>query len=150
MNTKKSILFRITALTLIIALLCPLGISAAEPRASAYLTSYNGYPYAAGWGKIQIWFDVTGTDYMADIGGLSVKIYESTDGENWTWVKSFTHDSTPGMLGHNKIVYQSHVEYQGTIGRYYKAYIGIYAGDGTNGDSRYFWTGAQKATLFAQ
>lgn len=150
MYTNYTPLFRVTALVLIVLLVCPMAISAVDPRASDYLTSYNAYPYAAGWGKIQIWFNVTGTDYMEDIGALTIQIYESTDESNWTWVKSFTNDSTPDMLGHDEIVYQSHVEYKGTIGRYYKAYICIYAGDGTNGDTRYFWTGSQKATLFAQ
>ena len=54
------------------------------------------------------------------------------------------------MLGHNTHFYGSHVDYQGVVGRYYKAYICIWSGKDGDGDTRYFWTGSTKATLFAQ
>lgn len=150
MYKKRSLLFRITALLLIICLLCPITIFAAEPRASYYLDSYNAYPYSAGLGKIQIWFNVTGVSYMDDIGALTIQIYESTDNVNWTWVEAYTNDTTSSMLGHDEIFYQSHVEYRGVIGRYYRAYVCVWAGKDGSGDSRYFWTSSQKATFFAE
>lgn len=150
MIKKRTPFFRITALILIVMLICPVCISATEPRASAYLTSYNAYPYSAAWGKVQIWFNVTGTDYLDELGALTVQIYESKDNENFTWVKTFSHDVYTNMLGENDIVYQSHVDYQGTIGRYYKAYVCIWGGRDGGGDTRYFWTTSTKATLFAQ
>lgn len=146
---RKSLFVKITALLLVLVFICPVHTGALEPRASDYLTSYNAYPYAAGWGKIQIWFDVTGVTYMDDIGALTIQIYESTDNTNWTWVESFTNATTPSMLCQNDYYYQSHVEYQGVIGRYYKAYVCIWAGKDGGGDTRYFWTGPIKATLFA-
>lgn len=150
MNKKRgSLFFRAAALLLALVLVCPIHAGAVEPRASDYLDSYNAYPYAAGWGKIQIWYDVTATNYMDDLGALKVMIYESTDNTNWTWVETFTHNQTPGMLAQNDFYYQSHVEYQGVIGRYYKAYVCIWAGKDGGGDTRYFWTGPIKATLFA-
>ena len=116
-------------------------------RASYYLDSYNTYPYNAALGKIRVYFDVTGIDYMDEIGTLNIQIYESTDNQNWTWVKTYRHDSTSGMLGYNKIYHSGYVEYPGTIGRYYKAYVCIWAGSDGNGDTRYLWTHSQKATL---
>lgn len=148
-RAKKSLLFRVVALLLAVVLICPIGAQAVEPRASYYLDSYNAYPYSAGGGKIQIWFNVKGVDYMDDIGSLRVSLYESTDDTNWTWVKTYTNDSDSSMLGHDKIFYQSHVDYQGVVGRYYRAYICIYAGKDGAGDTRYFWTTSTKATLFA-
>lgn len=142
-------LIKVVALLLALIFVYPIHAGAVEPRASDYLDSYNAYPYAAGLGKIQIWFNVTGTVYMDDIGSLSILIYESTDNSTWTWVKTFTHDKTAGMLAQNEIFYQGHVEYQGVIGRYYKAYVCIWAGKDGGGDTRYFWTGPVKATLFA-
>ena len=91
---RKSLFVKITALLLVLVFICPVHTGALEPRASDYLTSYNAYPYAAGWGKIQIWFDVTGVTYMDDIGALTIQIYESTDNTNWTWVESFTNATT--------------------------------------------------------
>ena len=144
----------IIALLLIIVISSPFAIFAnaadtTSTRASDYLNSYNSYIYNAAFGKIQIWFDVTGVHYMDEIGALTVKVYESTDNSTWTWVKTYKHDTTSGMLGENKVYYSSHVDYQGTIGRYYKAYVTIWAGKDGSGDSRYLWTNVQKATLFA-
>lgn len=147
---KKTIALRLFALLLAIVFICPMNVSAAEPRASYYLDSYNAYPYAAGGGKIQIWFTVTGVEYMDDIGSLSVEIYScstnSTNDDDWSFVTSFNNGNTPSMLGHNKYIYQSHVECNATVGRWYRAYVCIYAGKNGSGDTRYFWTSAAKAT----
>lgn len=79
----------------------------------------------------------------------SIQIYESKDQEIWTWVETFLHDDCAGMLGYNNHYHSGHVEYAGTIGRYYKAYVCVWAGKDGDGDTRYFWTSPKKATLFA-
>ena len=149
MSTKKRLLFKIVAMILIVACILPVNTMAVEPRASDYLVSYSAYVYRAGWGKIQVWFDVTGTDYMDEIGALEIQIYESTDNANWNWVKTYGYSDNAGMLGYNDYVHAGHIEYKGTIGRYYKAYVCIWGGKDGDGDTRYFWTNSEKATLFA-
>lgn len=154
MINKKCTIIKITALLLVLIFLVPSYAYASEekepaPRASYYLTSYNTYMYNAAFGKMQVYFDVTGVNYMDEIGTLTIKIYESTDNTNWTWVETYKHASTSGMLGYNKVYHSGHVDYQGTIGRYYKAYVTIWAGKDGDGDTRYYWTQSQKATLFA-
>lgn len=149
---NRKIVIRIVSIFLIVALLTPVQSFATPnmgvtPRASYYLDSYNTYLYRESFGKIQVWFTVTGVDYMDEIGTLSIRIYESTDQETWTWVKTYTNQDTPSMLGNNKIYYSGHVDYQGTIGRYYKAYVCIWAGKDGDGDTRYMWTDIKKATL---
>lgn len=119
------------------------------PRASDYLNSYNTYICPMALGKIEVWFSVTGVHYMDEIGVLTVKIYESTDNETWTWVKTYKHDTTSGMLVSDEVFHSGHVDYQGTIGRYYKAHVTIWAGRDGDGDTRYMWTQPKKATLFA-
>jgi len=80
---NKPALLRIVALILAIVFICPINAWAAEPRASAYLTSYNAYPYAAGGGMLQIWFDVVADRILADVGSLSITVYEcSTNSSN--------------------------------------------------------------------
>lgn len=151
MNKRNtSAIIRMMAITLVIALTLPMGVSAAtvetvQPRASDYLDSYNAYVYCAGDGAIQVWFTVTGTEYMDTLGALTIRIYESTDGTNWTWKKSFTNDTTTSMIGYNDYYYSGHVDYQGVIGRYYRAYVTIWAGKNGQGDSRYFYTSAKRA-----
>lgn len=149
MKTKRSVIVKITIAILIMTFACPLNVFAAEARASDYLEAYSAYVYPANWGKIQVWFEVEGTDYMDEIGALEIRLYESTDNENWTWVKTFEHQNDAGMLGYNEYFYAGHVDYNGTIGRYYKAYICIWAGENGNGDTRYFWTNSERSSIFA-
>ena len=149
MNTQKHLLLKVVALILIVACVSPISTMAVEPRASDYLSSYGAYIYPAGWGKVQVWFDVDGTNDMDEIGALQIKLYESKDNETWTWVKTFDYTDYSGMLGYNDHFHAGHVEYNGVIGRYYKAYVCVWAGKNGNGDTRYFWTNTEKATLFA-
>lgn len=157
MSKNRSLLvtLRLTAILLVIASLIPIGAGAfseemPEARASEYLSTYGAYVYAAGSGKVQVWFDVQGTGDMDELGALSIQIYEcstnSTDIDDWTWKKTFTHDSTADMLAYNDYLHVSHVDYSGTTGKYYKAYVCVWAGKNGDGDTRYFWTSAKKAT----
>lgn len=142
---------RVIALMLAVILLVMPTVSAAEsemfqPRASIYLDSYQTYIYPAGGGEIQVWFDVTATNYMDELGSLSIFLYESTDNANWTHVETFSHVDNANMLLEDDIFHMSHVTYQGVRGRYYKAYVCIWAGKDGGGDSRYLWTSAKIAT----
>lgn len=148
---KLSCFLRLVAVMLVLSLAMPIHAYAAvpdtmEPQASDYLVSYTSYVGPVGNGVVQIWFRVTGKGYMADIGVLTIMLYESTDNENWTWVETFLHEDHPNMLSHNDSHHMSYVEYQGIAGRYYKAYVCIWSGDETTGDTRYMWTRAKQAT----
>lgn len=149
MLKKHTIFYKITALLLVLVFLFPITVQATESRASYYLDSYSAYVYPAGWYKVQVWVSVHGVDYMDEIGALTIQLYESKDQETWTWVDTFHYTDYPDMLGYNDYYHSGHVEYAGTIGRYYKAYVSIWAGKDGNGDNRQFWTIPQKATLFA-
>ena len=149
MNTKRSLMVKFISLLLAFIFLLPTSALAVEPRASYYLDAYSAYIYPSGWGKVQVWFHVTGTGDMDEIGALEIQIYESKDNETFTWVETFMYPDDDGLLGFDNYYYDGHVEYQGTIGRYYKAYVCVWAGKDGDGDYRYFWTSAKKATLFA-
>ena len=148
-HKKSGRAVRIVSVLMVIALIFPVSVMATEPRSSLYLHSYSAYIYPAGWGKVQVWFSVAGTGDMDEIGALNIKLYESTDNETWTWVDTFHYTDYPAMLGYDDFSHYGHVEYNGTIGRYYKAYVCVWAGKDGDGDTRYFWTPAVKATLFA-
>lgn len=153
MNTRKCVTV-ILALILLIVTPTSVSINANatdfQPYASYYLDSYGAYVYPAGNSLIQVYFDVEGTGYMDELGSLSIQIYEcstnSSDIDDWTWRTTFTHDSTPGMLSYNDDFHAGHVDYYGTAGKYYKAYVCIWGGKDGDGDTRYFWTSAKKAT----
>ena len=149
MKKQKAIAIKCISLLLVLALVLPMNVMAVESRASYYLDAYSAYVYPAGWGKVQVWFSVDGTGYMDEIGALQIQLYESKDNETWTWVDTFHYTDYPDMLGYSDFSHYGHVEYNGTIGRYYKAYVCVWAGKDGDGDNRYFWTPTEKATLFA-
>lgn len=147
----KSYFVRFIACILVISLFMPIGAHAAtgetiSPYASAYLASYTAYICAMGDGDLEIWFEVLGTGTWADIGVLTVFLYESTDNSNFYWVKSFSFTDYPNMLWHNNYICMDHVDYEGVPGRYYKAYIEIWAGPEDGGDVRYIWTPVELCT----
>ena len=153
----RQLCISIVSLFFVVIFMIPVTVCASsgeiDPRASEYLSSYGAYIYPAGNGKIQVWFDVEGTNFMDELGCLSIQIYEcptnSNDISDWTWKKTFTHESTSGMLSYNEILYGSHVDYDGIVGKWYKAYVCVWAGKDGGGDTRYFWTYGRQATAQA-
>ena len=152
MGRKKSRLFvRLIAFCLIVSLCAPIGAQAAttetvQPLASAYLVSYTAYICAMGDGDLEIWFEVLGTGTWADIGVLLVSVYESTDNSNFSWVHSFSFTDYENMLWHDDYICVDHVDYEGVPGRYYKAYVHVWAGPEDGGDGRYIWTPVELCT----
>lgn len=140
-NQKKTALLRITVLILIVLLTVPTASATTiHPRASLYLSNYGASVYLPGNGEVRVYFDVEGTRYMDEVGALTIELYESTDRNNWTCVKIFNHSAYPNMLSYNDDYHSGYVSYNGVSGRYYKAYVGVWAGNDGAGDSRYFWT----------
>lgn len=142
---------RLVLLVLVIALAMPtpvLAVSEATviPRASDYLTSYNAYVAAVGNGRVQIWFHAMGTNDMDELGVLSIRLYESSDNTNWTRVKTYSYENYSSMLAYDDYYHSSYVSYNGTAGKYYKAYVCIWAGKNGSGDTRYMWTAVERAT----
>lgn len=154
-NKKKYILVRLVAVIMVLIMSIPVGTSASaaetvQPRASAYLDTYNAYVYVVGSGEIRVYFNAEGTGYMDELGVLLIQIYEcdtnSSDINDWTWKKTFKHNTTSGMLSYDDDYHSGYVTYQGTAGKYYKAYVCVWGGKNGDGDTRYFWTSAKKAT----
>ena len=152
MDRKKSrFLVKMIEIVLVVSLCAPIGAQAAipetvQPMASAYLTSYTAYICAMGDGNLEIWWEVCGTRIWADIGVLLVSVYESTDNSNFYWVDSFSFTDYPNMLWHNDYFCMDHIDYEGVPGRYYKAYVHVWAGPEDGGDGRYIWTPVERCT----
>ncbi len=152
MSKKCGKLFlNMISLALCICLTVPCSAFAAsvpevQPCASDYLSSYQTYVCAVGGGEVQVWFDVVGAGTQDELGTLSIKVYESSDKVNWTWKTTFLHDRVSNMLAFNTFRHMSHVTYQGTAGKYYKANVCFWGGSDGNGDTRYVWTSPERAT----
>ena len=145
----RSLFVKLMAFILVVSLLVPVWVQAATPEtvapmASDYLAAYTAYICAMGNGDLEIWFEVTGTGRWADIGTLNIYLYESTDNSNFYWVKTFQFMDYDSMLWHNDYMCMDYVPYDGIPGRYYKAYVQIWAGPEDGGDSRYIWTPVER------
>ncbi len=144
MKRTKSNLLKVIALCLALILVLPVSTSAvgneaAMPRASYYLSAYNTYICYMGGGKIEIWYEVLGTGYMDEIGVLSIELYEVNANGSLTWIKTFQFEDYPSMLSYDDDYIYSHVSYQGSSSKTYKAYVCIWAGKDGDGDTRYMW-----------
>ena len=153
MEKKRNRLFiRIIATLLAVILFTPVHAQAAVPEtvapmASSYLSSYTAYICAMGNSELQIWFEVLGTRTQVYLGVMEVYLYESTDNQNWSWVKTFLHEDYDTMLAQNTFFHMDYVPYyEGIPGRYYKAYVSIWGGPADCGDYRYLWTPVEICT----
>ena len=150
MERKKSrFLVKLIAIALVVSLCAPIGAQAAmpetvQPMASAYLMDYRAYICAMGNGDLEIWWEVCATRTLADVGVLMISLYESTDNSNFYRVKAFSFTNYPQMLVHDDYFCMDYVSYEGVPGRYYKAYVQIWAGPEDGGDTRYIWTPVER------
>ena len=140
---KNSALVAI-ALCLVLTFAFPVSASAAVddsimPCASYYLDAYSAYVYVTDSGEVQVWFDVMGTGWMDEIGALSIRIYESVNGVDWTWIETFHYEDCDTMLFYDDYYASSFVSCQGSVYKQYKALVCVWAGKNGDGDSRYFW-----------
>lgn len=103
-----------------------------EPRGSDYFICSSVYLYRknASDRTFEAWFDVTGTHTMDKIGASVLKIQRSSDGENWTTMRTYRMEDYPGMICENTFQHDYCFTYTGTAGYYYRMYVVLYAEDG--------------------
>lgn len=132
---RNRLLSGIFALIMISSLLCT--TASAAVQSSAYLDAYCVAMTPDSNGKLVITLDVTGVDYMTEIGAKTISVYESTNGKDFYWVKTYESSDYPKMMGSGLYYYKDVLTHQGTAGRYYYATACVYAGNSTGGDERY-------------
>lgn len=137
--------FKIVSLLLILSLLVvPVNAeSNAEPRGSAFFTSYCTFLERGDHYSVEVWFDVISNGgQMDEIGTTLIDLYESKDGENWTKVKIFEVENYPEMVDYNTVSHAGHVTYYASMpGYYYRAYVTFYAKNSTGIGKRFVYTG---------
>lgn len=140
---RERFLSGIFALVMISSLLCT--AASAAVQSSEYLDGYSVAMTPDSNGKMIVTLDVSALDYMTEIGAKSISVYESTNGEDFYWVKTYYKSSYPKMMGSGISFYKSVLTHQGTPGYYYYAKANIYAGDSTGGDERYCNSAIERA-----
>ncbi|MDR1156845.1 MAG: hypothetical protein LBK75_00850 [Oscillospiraceae bacterium] len=128
-----------TALTmaLVLSLITSIPASAAQLRASQYLSSYSAFASASG-GRITVEYSVFATG-IADEVGASQIVIQRKNGSTWTSVKTFNRSSYPALIDEDCLFYLNTVTYDGTSGQQYRAVVTIYAKIGS-GSSSYNYT----------
>lgn len=144
-HRKHTSLLLIVTMLLVFALTVPMVAHAAvpetlQPMASNYLDSYGAYTYAAGNSQVQVWFNVKGVGYVPKLGATEIKLYHSIDSQTWYLVKTYSYETTSGMMGYNSKLHDGHVDFAGVPGRFYKATVTFYGGTTTSGDYRTYNT----------
>ena len=122
--------------SLLLAVVMVLAVPAAameneNARASSFFMSSDVYLYKTSSTKFQAWFEVTALGGMDELGASEIKIQESADGENWTTVKTCTSANYSNLIREDTSVHASYVSYTGTVGKYYRAKITLYAKNST-------------------
>ena len=120
----------------------------ASTNASSYLNNYGAYCYAAGSGRVTVYFDVTGNGIQNYLGASSLVIRQSADGgSTWTTVYNFYYPNYPNLMGTNCAFFNSSMVYYGTAGYKYYAILSFWGGSSLYvGDSRSYVTGYITAT----
>lgn len=123
-------LIRSTCMIMVAVLLLTTPAFAAEavdPRGSYFFMSSSTYLCNVSGTSFEAWFDVTGTGIMDEIGVSFIKIQRSSDGSNWTTMRTFSKENYPDLLDYNTVTHAAGISYTGTRGYYYRAHIQLYA-----------------------
>ena len=134
---------RIICMLLVAVLLLSIPAAAAEnaePRASSFFMSTDVYLYQTSSTQFQAWFEVSALGGMEKLGASEIKIQESSDGQNWTTVKTCTMANYSNLICENTGFHASYVSYTGTTGKYYRAKITLYAENSTGVGERIRYT----------
>lgn len=101
-------------------------------KASSFFTKSSVYLCNVSGNSFEAWFNVTGTGTMDVIGANYIKIQRSSDGVNWTTVKTCAKENYLYLVDYNSTSHAAGVSHTGTGGYYYRAYIELYAKKGVN------------------
>lgn len=118
---------KLIALVLVLAMAMALPVAATESRASSFFVGSNVYLYKVSSTQFQACFSVTATGGMDELGASEIKIQRSSDGENWSTMRTYTKESYPSLIKANTSSYATYITYTGTSGYYYRAKITLYA-----------------------
>lgn len=118
-------------LLLVISTVMAIPAMAAETdnaRSSSYFSSFDAYFHWTSSTQFQVWFNVTGTGLMDEIGASSISIQRKpTSGGSWTTVATYSKESCPSMITRNDIAYASYIGGTKASGYTYRALVTFYA-----------------------
>ena len=123
---------RVVCMILVLASVMTMPAYAAEvadSRASNYFMSSSAYFNVISGSEFEIWFDVTAVGLMDELGASKIELERSSDGVNWSPVKTFYSSNYPQLLDPDdtSFTYSGYVTHTYTSGYYYCATVTLYA-----------------------
>lgn len=118
------------SLIVVAVIIFAIPVSAAEPvtpKASYYFTASSTYLWKESSTTFQVWFDITATGGMDELGASAITVQKSTDGVNWTTMYTYTKELYPHLIAKNTGTHDGYVTYTGTPGCRYRALVTYYA-----------------------
>ena len=119
--------FQFVAMMLVMSLVLSIPVFAAEPKSSAFFYRTGTYLEKVSGTTFDVWFDVTATGIMDELGVSTIKVQRSSDQTNWSTMYTFSKDSYSQMIDENTVRHADSVRYTGTTGYYYRAKVTFYA-----------------------
>jgi len=141
---KRFATFLCLILVLSVCVVLPASAEEAAPYASKFFMSRDAYLHRTSDTSFQAWFEVTAMRGMAELGADYIEIERSSDGVNWSVVKTYDRDDYSNMIKYNTSNHCSYVTYsEAESGYQYRMYVNLYAKDssgniGTSGMYGYF------------
>lgn len=116
---------------LILATIIVIPVSAEQisPWSSRYFSSFDAYLYYVSSTQFQVWFNVTGTGTMDEIGASVIKVQRSSDGTNWETVETYYKEDNSNMIDCDTVAHSGYVSHTKVSGYSYRAYVRFYAKD---------------------
>lgn len=107
-----------------------------SPRSSLYISGSDAEITAKSNGNLTISFWISGTDIMSEVGATSIDLYED-NGYSTRLIKTYRASSPEysHLMGANKVVHRSDVDYSGTVGYKYYAKVHLTARNSSGSDS---------------
>ncbi|MBQ7002266.1 MAG: hypothetical protein IJN67_14730 [Oscillospiraceae bacterium] len=98
------------------------------PRASDYFASYSSHIEVRSVSSFRVWYQVGAVKGMDELGVSEIYIQRSSDGVNWTTVKTYSSDDYTSMICENTGSHDGYVTYaNASSGYYYRARVDYYA-----------------------
>lgn len=127
-------------LSIMVLLAIPVSAEDSSTYSSAFFTSYDSGIYITSGRTMEIWFDVVGKGAMDELGVESIELERSSNGSNWTVIKTFLPADYPQMICENTGITYDCVSYLGAYGYYYRAYVTFYASSSRGWGNEYQYT----------
>lgn len=127
-------LSKVLAIILVLTTILVVPVSAMEisPYASNYFMGHGAYLEEVSTSSFEVWFSVTAVGTMEKLGVDYIDIECSSDGVNWSVVKTYNKGTYTNLIASNTYYHSGHVTFtEKESGCQYRAYVSFYAKNGS-------------------